>query len=129
MVKKIFVVDDDLGDQEFLEAAFDEIGFHGLEVFSDVYSIVHKLKAMEPHLLPQLIITDYKMPTLDGFNLLSFIKKSEKLSSIKVVILTGSIAENEKHRLVSAGVTKIVIKPASVIDYKNMALELRDLVA
>jgi hypothetical protein len=45
-----------------------------------------------------------------------------------VVILTGSIAENEKHRLVSAGVTQIFSKPNSFEGYKTLASKLRELV-
>lgn len=127
MLKKVFVVDDDLTDQEFLKTAFNQIDFHSVQFFSDVFSIVQKLKTLEPALLPNLIIADYKMPSLDGFNLVSFLKKNTHLSSIKVVILTGSITDNESYRLVSAGVTKILIKPDSILNYKNLAIELREL--
>jgi CheY-like chemotaxis protein len=128
MGEKIFVVDDDVSDQEFLAMAFTEIAFHSVEFFSNVFSIVQKLKTIDASELPKLIITDYQMPSLDGFNLVTFLKKNARLSSIKVVILTGSIAENEKHRLVSAGVTKILLKPNSPEGYKSMVSELRELV-
>ena len=128
MGEKIFVVDDDVSDQEFLGVAFTEIAFHQVEFFSNVFSIVQKLKTTDANELPKLIVTDYQMPSLDGFNLVTFVKKNARLSSIKVVILTGSIAENEKHRLISAGVNKILFKPNSLAGYKTLALELRELV-
>ncbi len=40
---------------------------------------------------PDLIITDLKMPVLDGFELLNVVKKDEAIANIPVVAYSASV--------------------------------------
>lgn len=119
----ILVVEDDKEDLDFIKEAFSEIEGISVEYFSNTLNIISFLNS-SVNSLPSLIITDYKMPGLDGFNLVSFLKRNEKFTSIPLVILSGSINEAEKQRLLSAGVLEILVKPSNIEDYAKIAKNL-----
>lgn len=58
-----------------------------------------------------LILSDVMMPRMDGFELLSHIKASPKLSSLPFIILTARAAEEDKLNALTIGVNDYLIKP------------------
>ncbi|MBV6402597.1 MAG: Sensor histidine kinase RcsC [Anaerolineales bacterium] len=63
--------------------------------------------------LPDLIITDILMPTMDGFTLVRRLRAEPLLMGIPVVFQTSNYDETEIHKLARAsGVTHILRKPA-----------------
>ncbi|HQV94386.1 MAG TPA: diguanylate cyclase [Anaerolineales bacterium] len=63
--------------------------------------------------LPDLIITDILMPTMDGFTLARRLRAEPLLMGIPVIFQTSNYDETEIHRLARAsGVTHILRKPA-----------------
>lgn len=61
--------------------------------------------------LPDLIISDLHMPSLDGIELLENIQTSGILRSIPVIILSGSEDPEKKNRCIALGASSYVIKP------------------
>ncbi len=119
----ILVVEDDEEDIDFIKEAFSEI--HGTSVayfLNTLDAITYLNSVIGP--LPSLIITDYNMPRLDGFNLVSFLKRNERFRNIPLAVLSGSINEAEKQRLLSAGVLEIFKKPVEIEGYIKMAKKL-----
>ncbi|MDB5249194.1 MAG: response regulator receiver [Segetibacter sp.] len=123
MKADILVVEDDNEDIDFIKQAFSKIEGVSVEYFSNSFDVIMYLKTADNH-LPTLIITDYNMPRIDGFNLVAFLKRSEKFHTIPLVVLTGNINVVEKERLMSAGVYKIYSKPDQVKGYVRIAKEL-----
>lgn len=125
----VFVVEDDLDDMAIMKQAFVEIGNDFVVGFPNALDLFKHLEKLDEESLPKLIISDYNMPTLDGFNVASFLKRHSRYASILLVVMTTSIPQMDTHRLLNAGVTKICIKPNSYQDYKQMAKELNTLVS
>jgi CheY-like chemotaxis protein len=123
----ILIIDDDEEDREFIAEAFGDIEQHLVLYFPNALQVLGYLKKLDEHLMPNLIVTDYKMPGLDGFSFVSYLKRHKLYSKIKVVGLTSGMTDFEKDRLTTAGVTKIFTKPSSVYEYKRLASELRDI--
>jgi CheY-like chemotaxis protein len=129
MTREILVVDDDREDVEFLEQAFAEIKdvrSISIKSFSNYFDVIKHLKTSGD--TPSLIITDYNMPNITGFNLATYFKRNESFSSIPVVVLSGTIDETEKLRLLHAGVLKIYSKPQEIEGYIEIAKELVEIV-
>jgi len=61
--------------------------------------------------LPDLIISDVKMPTLDGIELLENIHASGILRDIPVIMLSASDEPEQRKRCMALGASNYLIKP------------------
>ena len=60
---------------------------------------------------PDLILTDYNMPDMNGIQFLERVRKHEEISGVPVIFITS---EGEKELIITAvslGVTDFVVKP------------------
>jgi DNA-binding response OmpR family regulator len=114
--KKIFIVDDDKFLLDMYTFKFKEKGFDVVQAFGSVDAL-NKLKG---GISPDVILLDVVMPAMDGFELLSIIKKENLASTAKVIILSnlGQSTDVEKGR--SLGASGYVIKasatPSEVVE-------------
>jgi CheY-like chemotaxis protein len=65
------------------------------------------------HPLPQIIVLDLKMPRMDGFEFLRWLRHDERFAAIPVLVFTASISREDKSRAISEGASSFFIKPAS----------------
>ncbi len=63
--------------------------------------------------IPDLIILDLMLPDADGFEVCSYLKKSDKLGNIPVIMLTARAAESDKILGLELGADDYVTKPFS----------------
>lgn len=61
--------------------------------------------------LPDLIISDLHMPSLDGIELLENIQTSGILRNIPVIILSGSEDPEKRKKCMTLGASSYIIKP------------------
>jgi DNA-binding response OmpR family regulator len=109
-------VDDDKFLLDMYTFKFKEKGFDVVQAFGSVDAL-NKLKG---GISPDVILLDVVMPAMDGFELLSIIKKENLASTAKVIILSnlGQSTDVEKGR--SLGASGYVIKasatPSEVVE-------------
>ncbi|WP_341217684.1 ATP-binding protein [Neptunomonas phycophila] len=60
---------------------------------------------------PDLVIMDVHMPVMDGLEATSHIK--QKYPDLPVIALTANIIAHEHHALISAGISKVLLKPVN----------------
>lgn len=60
---------------------------------------------------PDLIITDWMMPNLDGLNLVKHLKSSSKFNSIPIIMLTARSLVSDKLKVLRIGIDDYIIKP------------------
>jgi CheY-like chemotaxis protein len=65
------------------------------------------------HPLPQIIILDLKMPRMDGFEFLKWLRADDKLSRLPVLVFTASMSREDKSRAMAEGADSYFVKPAS----------------
>ena len=51
------------------------------------------------------------MPWLDGYDLIEQLKASDKFRAIPVMVVSARTTEEDKHRLLDAGVNEFIAKP------------------
>lgn len=61
--------------------------------------------------IPDLIITDVKMPEMDGFDFVSHLKSSGIYNEIPVIVLSGMNSSAEKIKFLRMGVNDYLVKP------------------
>jgi sigma-B regulation protein RsbU (phosphoserine phosphatase) len=74
---------------------------------------------------PELILTDYEMPDLDGAGLCRAIKEDKELRSIPVLMLTTLGETHNKIAGLEAGADDYIQKPKSPEDFKEMFARIR----
>ncbi|HEY5614627.1 MAG TPA: response regulator, partial [Bacteroidota bacterium] len=60
---------------------------------------------------PTVIISDYAMPEMDGFEFINACKKIEAVRSIPVIVITGEDSAASKSALLLAGADAVINKP------------------
>ena len=63
--------------------------------------------------LPQIIVLDLKMPRMDGFEFLHWLRHDDRFSKIPVLVFTASISREDKSRAIAEGASSFFIKPSS----------------
>jgi PAS domain S-box-containing protein len=66
--------------------------------------------------VPDLIITDIRMPDLDGFELLEKLKKDKELEHIPVIAYSASVMRDQKEKIYKSQFADLLIKPVSVTE-------------
>ena len=68
--------------------------------------------------LPDLILLDLKMPGMDGFDVLQWIRQQSGFGTIPVVVLTSSNLIKDVNRAYALGANSFLVKP---LDFENYA--------
>jgi DNA-binding response OmpR family regulator len=108
-MKKILVVEDTISVREEI---CDILRIENYEVFEAVngyqaLTLVQKTK-------PDLIITDILMPQLNGFKLISELRKSKTGKNIPIILLTAKAEKSDLKHGLELGVKDYLIKPLSI---------------
>lgn len=61
--------------------------------------------------LPALILLDLKMPFVDGFEVLFWLKQNPALHHFPVIVLTSSLEESDRQKALELGARGFFIKP------------------
>jgi two-component system response regulator YesN len=106
---KLLIVDDEKLIREGLATGFDweSLGFY---VCGTAANGIEALKIIEKD-MPDVIITDIKMPLMDGLNLIKHVNAKNK--DTKFVVLSGYDLFDYAQKAISYGVTSYLLKPIS----------------
>ena len=121
--KVVLFVEDDDADVELTRRAFEELGFDArVELASDGHAALQRLRA---GLRPDLILTDLKMPKINGLELARLLHADPQLASIPVVFLTSSAERRDREEALTLGARAFVTKPMQLADFEPIVALLR----
>jgi two-component system chemotaxis response regulator CheY len=106
-MKKILLVDDSVTLRMSLKEPLEKEGFEVIEAEDGLEG----LKFLEEHPDVNLVISDVKMPNMDGLEMVEQIKAIEKYKFIPILMLTTEGATDVKQKGVELGVKAWAIKP------------------
>jgi CheY-like chemotaxis protein len=80
-----------------------------------------KYSRREEFPLPDLLLLDLKMPRLDGFEVLTWIRQQPSLAALRIVVLTASDALRDVNRAYQLGANSFMVKPLDFQDVVQMS--------
>jgi CheY-like chemotaxis protein len=127
----ILVVEDDKNDQILIEMAFRSVGVKGpIHVVNDGAEAIAymmgegKFANRQEFAYPTFIMTDLKMPKLDGFSVLEFLKGNPEWSIIPTVVFSASADRDDIKKAYMLGASSYHIKPT---DHEELRHQLETL--
>ena len=122
---KVMIVEDNRGDAIIIEEMLNDLklelkitlakdGQEALDIMSDGQDDV-----------PDMVILDLNLPRVDGFDVLRYMRAKDTLSSIPVMVMTGSLRLEDEKRSRELGATDYCIKPATAGEMDRTTLCLK----
>lgn len=118
----LLIIEDDEDDFFLLRRAFDESGGYRLIWLRSGDEALAWLNEHPEG--PTLIISDLKMPKVDGFELLEYAKTHPKLRRIPFIVLTASNEPNDRERARKHGADLYLVKPSRYGELLDIAARL-----
>ena len=112
---KLFIVDDSERCIEFMSLSLAAEGIKNVDSETLAIAAVDRIGKEKP----DLILLDIKMPELDGFGVLAYLRGAGIFTP--VIMFSGSAREVDIDKAYALGCNGYVEKPNSIEDYKTMA--------
>jgi CheY-like chemotaxis protein len=127
---QVLLVEDDPGDVLMTREAFQDYKVHNqLHVVNDGEQAMAFLRQEGEYAglpRPDLVLLDLNLPRMDGREVLNAIKSDPELSSIPVVVLTTSEAEDDVLRSYSLHANAYVTKPVDFERFIDVVRQIDD---
>ena len=118
-MKTILIADDNPVSRELLREALEPRGFNVIEAADGCEA----LRLIERD-LPDLVLLDIQMPSLDGFAVLEAVRTGGRSPHLRLIALTALAMESDRQRILAAGFDGYVSKPISISEVRNQVEQL-----
>lgn len=116
----ILIAEDDENDAMILQRALRKAGFgNPFHISGNGADVIKYLKGEPPYTdrsvyrFPRMLITDLKMPIMDGFELLTWLQEHQECNLIPRLVLSASQQEDDIQRAYRLGVNSYLVKPGT----------------
>ena len=107
----IIVVDDIEHNRKYLIDALKKTNIKVIEAEDG-----QKAFNLAKKIVPDLVITDIRMPVIDGFSLLNKLKNNDALKHIPVIAYSASVMKAQRDRIRESEFSGLLIKPVQVAE-------------
>jgi CheY-like chemotaxis protein len=128
----ILLAEDDENDVFLMRRAFDRAGIpnplfvvHNGQEALDYLAGKGEYAEREKHPLPGLLLLDLKMPWMDGFDMLTWLRAHSEFDTLPVVVLTSSKLQSDIDRSRQLGVYDYRVKPQTFEDLVRLLDDVR----
>ena len=127
----VLLADDDSNDIFFLRRAFQKVGlaYAVLDVPDGEKAIEYlcgenRFCDRTRYPMPELLMLDLKMPKINGFEVLEWLKTRDDLRGLKVVVLSSSGLAADQQKARALGAHDYRVKPADLEDMVSLVKEV-----
>ena len=117
---QVFIVEDELLIRQSIRSVIE--GMSGPYAFCGEASDGEMALAMMQDLMPDIVVTDIRMPFLDGFELIRHAKAM--MPWLKIVILSGYGDFESAQKAITLGVDQYLLKPVRAEDLRRVIEEM-----
>jgi len=114
----ILLVEDDANDATLIQRAFHKAGLRSnLKLVRDGEQAIQYLSGQDGYgdrdkfPVPFLVLLDLKMPGMNGFDVLEWLRREPSLKRLLVVVLTSSNLQSDVDRAYELGANSYLVKP------------------
>lgn len=129
----VLLVEDNVHDVILLKHALQKIGFpcflHVAENGERAKSYIRgegEFADRTEYPFPKMVLTDLKMPKMDGFELVEWMRADPKLSSVFIMVLSASPLEEDRLKALQLGVNAFFTKPQHSEDFVPLVKFIRE---
>ena len=129
---KVLVVEDNPDDVVLLQRAFSKAGADvRLDFVRDGQEALNYLKGVdhfaerERYPMPTLLLLDLKMPRIDGFGVIEWVRQQSQLEKLIIVVLSSSNERSDVTRAHELGANAYHVKPSDPNAWAGMLEGLR----
>lgn len=129
----ILVVDDDPNDLLLIQAAFKAAGVSSkIQTVEGGHEAIAYLKGegryadRAVYRYPDFVLSDLKMPGIDGFAVLDYLKKNPESAIVPTVILSGSQDNDDIKKAYFLGASSYHVKPSAPGELRTLVKVLHD---
>jgi len=113
--QRILIVDDDI---EFLEELREALNHKDFEIDCALNGFEAGRKIYSKK--PDLLLLDFKMPGMDGFQVCDVLRKDQDTCSIPIVAVTSMTSQEDIEKIKEAGVKQYLPKPLDIMKLKKI---------
>ncbi len=118
----VLIADDRPSSRELLGLVLERAGYEVMEA-EDGEQAVERVRSGNP----DLVLLDLQMPGLDGYGVLAALRAEPRFAQLPVLALTASAMRGDREKILEAGFTDYLAKPASPeLVRETVARMLRD---
>jgi DNA-binding response OmpR family regulator len=110
---KVLVADDSMLTRKIVIKYLEPLGFEPFQA-ANGGAVIEMLNSGT--LIPDLILMDWNMPVLDGFQVLQLLQKDHRYKVIPVIMLTSESDELNRTKAMNAGAKGYITKPFTAQD-------------
>lgn len=124
----ILIAEDEPADVEFLQRAFKRAGIpNPVRAVANGEEAVAYLRGQgafadrQAFPFPRVVITDLKMPQMDGLQLLRWIHENPEFRVVPTIVLTSSTAQADVDAAFACGASAYIVKPVELKELDRIA--------
>jgi CheY-like chemotaxis protein len=112
------IIDDNRQTADALQQMLDVLGLESRVSYGSSQAI-----SLLQTATPSLILLDINMPGVGGMEILSFLRREPRLARVPVIVITSDDQPETRKKVMQAGASDIIIKPAT-LDALESALKM-----
>src|SRR5690242_20224457 len=106
----VVVVDDQMTIRSLVRTGLNQIAINEVREFGTAEDALKHIKVHAPN----VVISDFNMPGMDGLELLKGIREDIKLQKTAFILLTGRADKDLVQRAVQLGANNYLVKPFTI---------------
>lgn len=107
-MKRVFIAEDDIVTRTLISEQVKSFGY-AVTSFEDGISVFEALSNNPDG--ADLLITDVRMPGMDGIELIARLRKMEQFSGFPIIIMSGVVGVKDISELLKNGASRFLAKP------------------
>jgi len=126
----ILLAEDDEDDVEMLRSFLNEIPeTPEIIVLNKGDKVISFFESLPENQLPRLIILDYNLPSISGFEILSALAEDKKYLSVPKIIWSTSNSSLYESQCLAKGAVAYFVKPSDLTGFQVLVQKLQDILS